>query len=202
MLPSGWSRAPGGVVTLAAFAGVPTYETWVTLATACDEDWRTLDLVSQDARPFECELTWQSGTYGNFRVFLTVPRETRVCIRAQSFALRAANLSSAGTNTIAASMVDGRIPTENDFEIRGTSVIGTTDTVPVPRWAKDWRFETVGAAALGATLRVVDGAGVVRNELLGTAQPSGGWSPVGDAAAIQIVPVANAEYRLVFRLHL
>lgn len=201
MLPTGWSRAPGGVVTLSPIAGAPTYEVWVPLATDCADRWRTLDLLSLTGLPFEAGLRWAGAESGAYQVFLTVPRQTRVSFSCQSFQLTGANLSTTA-NQVQASLSDGHLNTTNDFEIRGTMAIGTTETVLVPMWARDWRFETVGAAALGATLRVLDGAGVIRNELLGTAQPSGGWSPVGDATAIQIVPVANAAYRLVFRLHL
>lgn len=198
----------GNSRTLSALSGSPTYGTdpLFSIRDCGDDEWRVIELLTDPNQtgPWQAKLEWGAGDAGVQTVELVVPRMARTCIRASSLRVWAANLSSSAvTAFVAISTAVAAVPTENVFEVRGETSVGVNVRVPIPLWAKAWRFETQGAAALAAmTLNVNDGAGVQRNSLLGTAQPSGGWSPVGDATEIEIVPAAAANYRVLFLLHL
>lgn len=197
----------GNSLVLPALGASPEYrELFATRDCRDTDEWRVVELLTNPTQtgPWQARIEWGAGEAGIQQVELVVPRMARTCIRASTIRVWGANLCATSVQAFCAvSTAPAVVPTENIFEVRGTMAIGITETVQVPAWAKAWRFECVGAAPLaGTTLRVYDGAGTNRHELVGSAQPSGGWSPVGDADHIDIVPGGNVAYRLLFLLHL
>lgn len=168
--------------------------------------WRLLEVWSLDGRPFQLSLDWTGGGGGGQSALITVARATRVCIFARGMTIRAANLSTAGTNRVAFTTADliAPVPTNNVFEVVAVEPPGGVPlSFTIPPYAVRCRIETSTVASLAATdVEVVDGSSNVISKFFANTQPSEGFFCGGQVATLRVTPPAGVRARITFHLAL
>lgn len=168
-------------------------------AEACGSIWRIVEVWSDSGMPFELRVGWSGGEGGLREAKMTVSRGTRFAVYARSLSLRAANLSS-DVNRIACSTADGYCVSANQYEVRGTGVADTAQTLEVPSFATHLRVDCGDRTQLGSiTIAVDDGVSVQRVHMKADEQPAGGVS-LGSVGAVRVTAPAALRYRALFTL--
>jgi len=185
--------------TLPAFTGVPSFVDTL-VAEAGLGAWRIIEVMSGNAGPFELHLSWSSGDGAGQELRLTVARGTRLSLYAASLKIRAANLAPRD-NRVTVTVSDGYCVSDNVYELRleGT---GEVQTVDLPPFARAVRLDVASSEVLPACrLKLLDGSGVARAEVLGDAQPEGGLL-LGGAGGLRVIVPSKVSFRLIFTLSL
>lgn len=174
----------------------------VLLTAEAERDtWRIVEAFSGSGLPFDLELQWSAGSGTGARAQITVARSTRISVFARSVRIAATNLTDQ-PNRAGVTVADGFAPTHNQWEHRADHASGVFSVVPVPPFAETLRVDLADPllAAL-ATLRVLDGLGVLRAAYRLSDQPPAGI-PVGGASALALDLAVDTAFRAVFHLSL
>lgn len=165
------------------------------------DTWRIVEAISISGRPFELELGWSSGSGSGARAQITVARSTRISVFARSVQVRAANLST-DENRVVVTVADGFAMTRNQWEHRARHLSTGISSIPVPPFADNVRVDLADPTLLFfATLRLVDGEGVVRTALPLDLQPLDGL-PLGGVQTIELDLAVDLDFRAVYHLSL
>ncbi|MEO0602012.1 MAG: hypothetical protein AAF211_11295 [Myxococcota bacterium] len=160
--------------------------------------WRVVELSTRSGQPFEVALDWSSAGLGA-GARLTVANATRVCVHARSLAVRARTFGKV-PNRVTALVLDGQVPTANQWEVRETFTGNEPrKVIAVPPFATTVRLDVAGELEpdVAPELQLGGPASLVaRVPLVG--QPDRGV-PVGSASVV-IVPAVPRAPQLPFRL--
>jgi hypothetical protein len=188
----------------------------------CSE-WRVVELASPDdvglaspvliggrtGRSFEAQLEWGSDGGSTQKAWITVTRNTRVCVYAKHVrvAVRTLDAQAFGGGVpnqqrIGAVVADSQhpIPTHNFWVARGPAD-AAVQPVTVPPFARSVRLDLADPAAAPASwIDLYCGQNVLRARIPATEQPPDGI-PIGDANRIEVTS-PTARWRLTYFLHL
>lgn len=169
---------------------------------ALADAWRIVEVWSELALPFAVRLRWTAGRSAGDEAWVTVSRATRICVCASAVQVDAANLASLD-NRVKAALVDGFLPTHNQWEQSGAAQNGVAQDIPLPPFADRARLELSDPTLLPTTvLQVYNGFNLVAGATQADAQPDAGI-PVGGARRLELTVTGGApQFRIVFTLRL
>ena len=189
------------LATLAANGGssIVTYRTDALFRGAANgSEWRIVQAVSLDSRPWQMRLAWTAGEGQGFETEITCARAVRTCLFARDLTIHAANLTNA-TNRVVVTIPDGFMPTSNQLEVRGSQAVGDQE-VTIPQFATHVRLDLeTDSAYTTSYLRLRDPSLTTRALVYANAQPDAGI-PIG--AAYDLYVNATASWRVTFTLQL
>jgi hypothetical protein len=182
----------------------------VELASPVDVGEATPVLIGgRTGRSFEAQIEWGADGGSSQKAWVTVTRNTRVCVYANSVRVAARTLDAqvfAGGATneqrLAAVVADSQhpIPTHNVWVARGPAD-PAVQPVTVPPFARSVRLDVADpAAAASSWIDLYCGQNVLRARIPATEQPPDGI-PIGDVNRIEVTS-PTALWRLTYFLHL